>query len=193
MKKLVRKGLVLFVILALMLSVCSCGETSSNSTSSDTSSNSASSDSSSNGKVYDSTEAFDEYMDVDGGVAIIGFKNYDHIEYDKIIIPSEIEGKKVVGIGDLERDFTVFGSVVGKCEIVIPDTVTYIGNYTFEFSDGTVKLSGGKNCTKIGEWAFEGCENLEEITFFDNIKEIGDAAFIGCDKWLAKHPECKNW
>ena len=192
MKKLVRKGLVLFVVLALMLSVCSCGETSSNSTSNDTSSNSASSDSSSNGKVYDSIDAFN-YEDVEGGIAVTSFKNYDFIEYDKIIIPNEIEGKKVVGIGFLNREQSGFGAIVGKCEVVIPDTVTYIGNYAFELCKGLIKLSGAKNCTKIGEWAFMDCENLEEITFFDNIKEIGDAAFIGCDKWLAKHPECKNW
>ena len=190
MKKLVRKGLVLFVVLALMLSVCSCGETSSNSTSSDTSSNSASSDSSSNGKVYDSIDAFN-YEDVEGGIAVTSFKNYDFIEYDKIIIPNEIEGKKVVGIGCLDRDLSGFGAIVGKCEVVIPDTVTYIGNYAFDYSQGTVKLSGGKNCTKIGERAFVNCKNLEEVTFLDNVTDLGFDAFGGCEKWLAKHPEYK--
>ena len=39
--------------------------------------------------------------------------------------------KKVVGIGDDKKDYYVFGAVFGNCEVVIPDTVTYIGDYAF--------------------------------------------------------------
>lgn len=58
---------------------------------------SSASNSSSNKKelIYDSTEAFN-YSEVDSGISIIGFTNYDYVEYDKIIVPSEIDGKKLL-------------------------------------------------------------------------------------------------
>ena len=37
---------------------------------------------------------------VNGGVSIIEFKNYDYNEYDKIIVPAVIDGKKVVQYSD---------------------------------------------------------------------------------------------
>ena len=128
-------------------------------------------------KIYDSTEAY-TYMEVDGGLTITDFKNYDYIEYDKIIIPSMLDGKKVVGIGDSEKDYMVFTAVFGKCEIVVPDTVTFIGDNAFSGSDGLSKLSGGTNCKTIGQYAFMNCINLEEIA---------ENAFAGCTTWKANH------
>lgn len=136
--------------------------------------------------IYDSTEAFN-YSEVDSGISIIGFTNYDYVEYDKIIVPSEIDGKKVVGIGDDKKDYYVFGAVFGNCEVVIPDTVTYIGDYAFTGAKGLVKLSGGENCKKIGEYAFMNCVNLAEVTFLDNVTDLADNAFAGCTKWESLH------
>lgn len=138
-------------------------------------------------KIYDSTEAY-TYMDVEGGIAITEFKNYDYIEYDKIIIPDSIDGKTVVGIGKFtEGGYIVFGAVFGKCEVVIPDTVKYIGEEAFNGSEGLVKLSGGKNCKTIGKYAFMNCENLSEITFIDTVTDLAENAFAGCTTWKANH------
>lgn len=137
-------------------------------------------------KIYDSTEAY-TYMEVDGGLTITDFKNYDYIEYDKIIIPSMLDGKKVVGIGDSEKDYMVFTAVFGKCEIVVPDTVTFIGDNAFSGSDGLSKLSGGTNCKTIGQYAFMNCINLEEITFIDTVTDVAENAFAGCTTWKANH------
>ena len=139
-----------------------------------------------NEKIYDSTEAF-TCKEVEGGVTITEFKNYDYIEYEKIIIPSEMDGRKVVGIGDLDQSSRVLGAVFGNCEVVIPDNVTYIGNNAFSGAKGLVKLSGGKNCKTIGKYAFNHCENLSEITFIDTVTDLADNAFAGCTTWKANH------
>ena len=140
--------------------------------------------------IYNSTEAFD-YDEVEDGIIITYFKNYDYVKYDKIIIPSEIDGKTVVGIGALEKTNIyygrVLGAIFGNCEVVIPSTVTYIGGMAFQDADGLVKLSGGENCKIIGEYAFMNCENLSEITFLDNVTDIADNAFAGCTKWQNTH------
>lgn len=140
--------------------------------------------------ICNSTEAF-RFSDVDDGVIITGFINYDYVEYDKIIIPETIDGKPVVGIGAWEKTDTYYGmafnAVFGSCEVVIPDTVTYIGGRAFEGADGLVKLSGGENCKAIGEHAFMNCVNLSEITFIDNVTDLADNAFTGCTKWNANH------
>ena len=99
----------------------------------------------------------------------------------------DIDGKKVVGIGDDKKDYYVFGAVFGNCEVVIPDTVTYIGDYAFTGAKGLVKLSGGENCKKIGEYAFMNCVNLAEVTFLDNVTDLADNAFAGCTKWESLH------
>lgn len=140
--------------------------------------------------ICNSTEAF-RFSDVDDGVIITQFINYDYVEYDKIIIPETIDGKPVVGIGALKKTDTYYGKVLdnvfGNCEVVIPDTVKYIGGEAFEGADGLVRLSGGQNCTAIGEHAFMNCVNLSEITFINNVTDLADNAFTGCTKWNANH------
>ncbi|MCD8028342.1 MAG: leucine-rich repeat domain-containing protein [Erysipelotrichaceae bacterium] len=72
-----------------------------------------------------------------------------------VIIPSTIDGYTVLGVGNYafsESDIT---------SVVIPDTVTY-----------------------IGEGAFCDCANLESVTIPDSVTYIGDEAFAYCPKLL---------
>lgn len=183
-----KKGLILFLIITLMFSVCACNNEKASSVLKTTGSTAVDVNNDSVQKeelIYDSIDAFD-FSDVDDGVIITYFKNYDYVEYDKIIIPQRIEGKDVVGIGALEETDTyygrVFGAVFGNCEVVIPDTVTYIGGEAFQGAKGLTKLSGGENCKIIGEHAFRSCVNLSEITFLDSVTDLADNAFVGCTK-----------
>lgn len=188
-----KKGFILFLIITLMFSVCACNSEKANSESqvSEIFTVEENNDTVSKDElICDSVDAF-RFSDVDDGVIITQFINYDYVEYDKIIIPESIEGKSVVGIGVLEKTETyygmVFDAVFGDCEVIIPDTVRYIGGEAFEGADGLVKLSGGKNCTTIGEHAFMNCVNLSEITFIDNVTDLADNAFTGCTKWEENH------
>lgn len=167
----------------LVLTLCACsnnGKTNTDSPEQTTTSSNTNTTQVKDELIYNSSDAFD-YIEVDGGVSIIEFKNYDCVEYDKIIVPSKLDGKDVIGIGDSDRDYNVFGAVFGECEIELPDSVSYIGDYAFQDSKGLIKLSGAKNCREIGEFAFLNCTNLIEITFLDSVQNIADTAFMDCD------------
>lgn len=188
---IMKKILVILISIVLVIGLSACGNTTNGDTKDSESPSSAEGENTSKPTskeelVYDSTEAF-EYEDVEGGVTITHFQNYDCIEYDKIYIPSKIDGKSVIGIGSLESSNRIFGAIFGKCEIVIPSTITYIGCGSFESAMGLVKLSGGENCKTIGEFAFMNCENLKEVTFINNVTDLADNAFAGCTAWEANH------
>lgn len=131
------------------------------------------------GLIYDSTDLY-VYEDYEDGIIITGFENYSLIEYDKIIVPSYIDGKKVVGIGSLKNEVRAFSYVCGDCEVVIPETVEFIGTYAFFYARGLSKVSGGANCKTIGEVAFGYCEKLKEITFISSVENVAPNTFDGC-------------
>lgn len=130
------------------------------------------------GLIYDSTDLY-EYEDYGEGIIITEFTNYSVVEYDKIIVPSHIDGKKVVGIGNPKEMVKAFTCVYGDCEVVIPETVEFIGTYAFFMAEGLTKVSGGANCKTISEGAFGYCENLKEVTFIDTVENIDEYAFEG--------------
>lgn len=182
-----KKIFVLLTVMALVM-LCSCsstGDTGGNNSASGIE-NTKKQASSKGELVYDDTAAFD-YYEVEGGIAICGFKNYDYVEYDKIIVPSEIDGFTVVGIGWTYKASPAIAAIFGNCEVVLPDTVEFIGKDAFMCAKGLVKLSGAANCKTICSEAFINCENLKEVTFLDNVTDIADDAFLGCTAWEAAH------
>ena len=187
-----KKSLATLVILILVIALCSCAknENTNNEKDENPTTSTESIQESKSELIYNSTDAFD-YFDTGAGVVITYFKNYDYVEYDKIVIPKTIDGKTVVGIGALEKTDTyygkVFSAIFGKCEVVIPETITFIGGKAFQDAKGLVKLSGGDNCKTIGEYAFMNCENLSEITFIDDVTDLADNAFAGCTQWNLTH------
>ena len=85
--------------------------------------------------------------------------------------------------------------------IVIPEGVTAIGEYAFEYKESVKNITLPDSVTKIDRYAFHGCKNLEKveggkIDTVSNVafslcgklssidlskaKEIGSAAFYGC-------------
>lgn len=110
---------------------------------------------------------------------------------DVLEFPEELNGYTVKYIGD---DFQLgyyetFDAEYVK-KIIIPDTVTYIGDYAFAFDSGshyddyvsgveTIELSS--NLTYIGSNAFEYNTKLKEINIPETVSYIGSDAFRGCD------------
>ena len=64
-------------------------------------------------------------------------------------------------------------------EVVIPDTVTKIGEYALEGSMIT-KVALSDSVTEIGESAFQSCNQLTTIIFGSGLQTIGDYAFWDC-------------
>ena len=108
-------------------------------------------------EVYFATSELD-----DGSLRINGY--IDNLSSVSLIIPSEINGKQVTGIGG-----QAFEGCTGLANITIPDSVT-----------------------EIGLEAFSGCTSLTNITIPDSVTEIGSSAFSGCSSLTAIDVEVGN-
>lgn len=76
----------------------------------------------------------------------------------------------------------------GNCyieNIVIPESVTEIGEYAFYHCNSFTEMNIPKNVAKIGYQAFKKCDKLAKVTFNNNealdfALEIGNEAFMDC-------------
>ncbi|MDY4575711.1 MAG: alpha/beta fold hydrolase [Intestinibacter sp.] len=132
------------------------------------------------------------YTEENGSVTITGYTGSDKT----IVIPSEIDGKKVVAIGDFAFQFTSLEGVtipdtvvtIGNgafyycrfTDITIPDTVVTIGNRAFYYCTKLTNVTISQNATSIGEYAFSDCTALTKITIPDSVTDIGGYAFSNC-------------
>ncbi len=64
--------------------------------------------------------------------------------------------------------------------LIIPDSVTSIGNYAFYGCSGLTSVTIGGSVMSIGDWAFYNCSSLTSITIPDSVTSIGSSAFAGC-------------
>lgn len=83
-----------------------------------------------------------------GGAIITKYVGFDD---KKIVIPKEIDGKKIIALGE-----DLFNGIQSLSEVIIPSGVASIGNY-----------------------CFNGCCSLKKIKLPEALKAIGDSAFSG--------------
>ena len=104
-------------------------------------------------------------------IAITDYNGYD----TEVTIPSKIDGYTVTGVENMDT------SSIKK--IVMPDTVTYIGECAFGDYDDSVPLEEivlSKNLKTIGQSAFRNCYDLKSIDIPESVAEIEDRAFLSC-------------
>ncbi len=65
-------------------------------------------------------------------------------------------------------------------EIVIPEGITEIKDYSFFGFDSLKSVTITNGVTEIGTGAFEGCSSLEKITIPEGVTYIGSWSFDGC-------------
>ena len=65
-------------------------------------------------------------------------------------------------------------------DLVIPESITSIGNYAFEGCSGLTNVTIPNTVTSIGDNAFEDCSGLTSIIIPNSVTEIGKVAFEGC-------------
>lgn len=131
------------------------------------------------------------YVEEDGDYYVSGILE----NAQKVVVPETYEGKAVVGI--YEDAFTSNESIK---EVVLPDSVTYIGGSAFKNCKNLTKINLNKvevieksafegtkldkitlsSVMSIDTGAFKNCKSLKNVTLSNDILEIGKSAFYGC-------------
>ena len=65
-------------------------------------------------------------------------------------------------------------------DLVIPNSVTSIGNYAFKYCTGLTSVTIPNSVTIIGTQAFNGCSGLTSVTIPNSVTSIEYEAFRGC-------------
>ena len=65
-------------------------------------------------------------------------------------------------------------------QLVIPDSVTSIGNYAFSGCTSLTSIKISDSVTSIGNYAFYSCDNLTSVTIGEGITSIGNNVFSYC-------------
>lgn len=65
-------------------------------------------------------------------------------------------------------------------ELKIPDNVTAIGNYAFNYCKSLTSVEIPESVTSIGDYAFHYCDGLPSVEIPESVTSIGDNAFEDC-------------
>ena len=112
------------------------------------------------------------YEEKESEITITGYVG----DKTEVVIPGEINGKKVTTIGD-----RAFNDCTSLTSVTIPEGVTSIGDDAFELCVNLTSISLPKSLTSIGSWGFSAT-GLTSITIPENVRSIGCDAFFSCSK-----------
>ena len=117
------------------------------------------------------------YDDEDGNrVAKIASRN--GVSEECIILPNvvyDVATDQMVPVVYIQDGLFKYDSTLRQ--IVIPDTVTGIGNNTFDHCENLQNVVLPSNLVTIGRMAFNGCTSFTEVIIPPSVKRIGDYAF----------------
>lgn len=123
------------------------------------------------GNVGTTPEKYFEYEEVDGYIIIMSYTGTD----GKVVIPSEIDGKKVMALGG-----KIFFCNEFITSVELPDTIVEIPTYAFYKCSNLEKVVIPEGIKFIGMHAFEECTSLTSVQIPDSVVTIGDFAFCKC-------------
>lgn len=108
--------------------------------------------------------------------------------------PSSIEITSL----DLTGVNIIVGGAYSTCqkltEVIIPDSVTEIGDFAFQNCYTLANVVIGNNVKTIGNRAFQWAERLQTLTMGENVEFIGSQAFYYCSKFTsATFKDIEGW
>ena len=73
-----------------------------------------------------------------------------------------------------------FSGCSGLTSVTIPNSVTSIGDHAFSGCSGLTSVTIPNSVTSIEEYAFSGCSSLTSVTIPNSVTSLGNGAFNGC-------------
>ena len=92
-----------------------------------------------------------------------------------LVFPESCNGENYVIAEGLFENNTAITSVV------IPNSVTSIGERAFCYCNSLTSVTIGNGVTSIGNYAFYRCSDLTDVTIGNSVASIGNGAFYDCD------------
>ena len=111
------------------------------------------------------------YTENGSGITIYGYTG----DKTELVIPGEIDGKKVTDIG-----MNAFYKYSSLTSVTIPESVTSIGFAAFWGCSGLTSVIIPEGVTNIGVCAFLGCSGLTSVTIPESVTSIEGRAFSEC-------------
>ena len=137
------------------------------------------------------------YQDTEGRASIQQSQGYLYGYAGDLVIPGQLGGGPVIGIGAY-----AFRNCRSLTSVAIPETVSFIGERAFEFcvelqsveipgavaeigehafaNSGLESVAIGNGVESIGRYAFQSCARLREAVLPDSVAHIGPRAFENC-------------
>lgn len=109
------------------------------------------------------------------------------------VIPSEINGVAVIGIG-----YYAFTDGTSLTTVTIPDSVTSVDEGAFYGCESLTSVTIGKGVERIGEFAFYHCTGLTTVTIPESVTMLEQGAFYECANlksvyFLGDAPKIGSW
>ena len=101
-----------------------------------------------------------------------------------VVVPKQVQHQGIT-YTVVRVDGDVFSECPELISVVLPNTVTYIGNLAFYQDSALESVVLPNGLTSIGNWTFCECVSLVSVNIPDSLVNIGDLAFAGCSSLVS--------
>ena len=116
------------------------------------------------------------WVDISFGLYASNPASYaENLYFNNELVTEIVIPESVTSIGN--RAFAGYYALIS---VTIPDSVTSIGDSAFKGCTSLAGVAIGDAVTSIGDYAFSGCTSLAGVAIGDAVTSIGDYAFSGC-------------
>ena len=104
---------------------------------------------------------------------------------NELVLPDGFTANNGMTVNSYKIYEYAFNDCVGLTSVIIPDSVTRIGNYAFYGCSSLTSVAIGNGVTSIGQYAFEDCSGLTSVAIGNGVTSIGYRAFYGCSSLIS--------
>ncbi len=117
---------------------------------------------------------------IPNSVISIGVVAFEGCKIDKIYFSGTMEEWLNKSWTPVSYSYSLYINDVAVTNVVIPNSVTSIGDYVFYGCSGLTSVTIPNSVTSIGNRAFLNCYGLTSVTIPNSVTSIGERAFSGC-------------